>query len=338
MGYEDNVEQSLNYVYFIAGVEECIYGIAKKYHLETIKKSEYENMLKDNQLDLVYPVGGEDERPKSLFETKVKNECTVEEFQHKYPCRLLKINRNGKTVGDEVLKKDDVILMESLYDIQHYADDFGWIKETVLKEWNGDSLKCKIFRMIVLVLFVIAMIVVVSVNLITLFTAASVVAVVSICCGILSWKQSLLSIHAKIILVIACSFSLAKAIEIVGLGDLLSEGFLYIFGNVHPFGVLCGIYLIANLLSAVVSNAATAVLLFPMVYNITVQSQILTMKSTMYTLMIASSVSLITPIGYQTNLMVQKAGGYKTVHYLKFGSILTVVCLFVTTGILYGYN
>lgn len=341
----DNTNKySINYVYLIAGVKECIEGVAKKYQLKRLCNDDFKNMLNNGEIT-PNTYGNEsndlNESPsKTLFEVKLKSNITKDEFLNTYRGTILKLNRNGKTIYDQDtdLKIGDVLLIENRYEFYKYGEEFEVMNEVKISEYKQQKGWVKIVKILMLITFIIAMLVITSLDIISLFTAASVVALYSVVSGILKWKEALLSIHAKIILLIACSFSLAEAIDLVGLATLLGEGFIAIFSNSHPFGILCGIYLIANILSAVVSNAATAVLLFPMVWSITMQNSVLSVKTTMYTLMIASSVSLITPIGYQTNLMVQKAGGYKAIHYLKFGFSLSVVCMFIVCGILYGYN
>ena len=313
------------YIYVMVGVKQCLQGLANKHCLKLMCKCEF---LSSNDLVLVKG----DNVDYALFELETINNNV------NYDWNILKINRKGKSLGQvgDVIEKD-VLLVESSYELYSKKDDFKWIKEVELVDCIDIHPCVNTVKMMILVGLVIAMIIITSLNILSLFTSASLVALGAVIMKILKWDDAMMSIHGKVILLLATSFSLSLALENVGLAQLLGEGFLYLFSNSHPFGILCGIYLLANLLSSIVSNAATAVLLFPVVWNIALNSS-LSVKTAMYVLMIASSVSLITPIGYQTNLMVQKAGGYKTIHYLKFGSLLSVICMFTVCGILYGYN
>ena len=58
-------------------------------------------------------------------------------------------------------------------------------------------------------------------------------------------------------------------------------------------------------------------------------------KAFFYAIMLAASSDFSTPIGYQTNLMVQGVGGYKFLDYTKFGLPLQVICAVGYTAICY---
>jgi di/tricarboxylate transporter len=58
-------------------------------------------------------------------------------------------------------------------------------------------------------------------------------------------------------------------------------------------------------------------------------------KAYLYAIMLAASSDFSTPIGYQTNLMVQGVGGYKFLDYTKFGVPLQIICATCYTAICY---
>jgi di/tricarboxylate transporter len=53
------------------------------------------------------------------------------------------------------------------------------------------------------------------------------------------------------------------------------------------------------------------------------------------TIAIAASASFITPIGYQTNLIVYGPGGYKFTDYIKVGAPLSLMTMVISTLIIY---
>ncbi len=63
---------------------------------------------------------------------------------------------------------------------------------------------------------------------------------------------------------------------------------------------------------------------------------VLSLKASLYILMISASFAFMTPIGYQTNLMVEAAGGYTWFDFFRFGGPLTLICALVAPGIAMG--
>lgn len=82
--------------------------------------------------------------------------------------------------------------------------------------------------------------------------------------------------------------------------------------------ILVSVYVATMLLSNVVANNAAAALMFPIAANVALQEDI-DVNLMSYLLMLAASASFAVPFGYQTNLMVYGAGGYRFKDFTKFG-------------------
>lgn len=96
--------------------------------------------------------------------------------------------------------------------------------------------------------------------------------------------------------------------------------------------MLFGIYIGTVLLSSVITNNAAVALMFPIVAGPPdapetgiIAQQGLNPYAALYTMMLAASASLSTPIGYQTNLMVHGPGGYTFLDWVKFGVPLQIL-------------
>ncbi|WP_309544622.1 SLC13 family permease [Alkalilimnicola ehrlichii] len=92
----------------------------------------------------------------------------------------------------------------------------------------------------------------------------------------------------------------------------------------NPWLLLAATYLITAILTALVTNNAAAVLMFPIVMAAT-ESLGINYMPFIITIMMAASASFATPIGYQTNLMVYGPGGYRFSDYIRFGLPLNVL-------------
>ena len=91
-----------------------------------------------------------------------------------------------------------------------------------------------------------------------------------------------------------------------------------IFVHLSPFWLMASIYLLTLLLTELMTNAAAAALTFPIGYGLAQTTGIDPLPIVM-AIAYAASASFITPFGYQTNLMVYNAGGYRFKHYVLIG-------------------
>ncbi|MGL5636980.1 MAG: SLC13 family permease, partial [Bacteroidales bacterium] len=91
-----------------------------------------------------------------------------------------------------------------------------------------------------------------------------------------------------------------------------------------PFAILAAVYIITNIFTEVITNNAAAALCFPI--SLSVANQMGIDPTPLFvTICIAASASFATPIGYQTNLIVQSVGNYKFSDYLKIGIPLNII-------------
>ena len=91
-----------------------------------------------------------------------------------------------------------------------------------------------------------------------------------------------------------------------------------------PHVLLAVLYLIALLLSEMMSHAAAAVLLTPIAMSV---ARLMSADPTPFLIavMFSASTSFLTPVGYQTNTMVYSAGGYQFTDFVKVGLPLNLI-------------
>ena len=92
---------------------------------------------------------------------------------------------------------------------------------------------------------------------------------------------------------------------------------------------LVAVYVVTVLLTELVTNNAAAALAFPLVLSVADQLGVSPMPFVIV-IMMGASASFITPIGYQTNLMVYGPGGYRFGDYLRLGLPLALMVGCVT--------
>ncbi len=171
-------------------------------------------------------------------------------------------------------------------------------------------------------------IVLAALGLVEISTGAPVAAVVLLVLGVLTPQQVYRSINWSVLFLIAAFIPVGQAIVSTGTAELLSSGLVAlgtsISGAATPIVVLCVLYLVASLSTEVISNSAAAIVLAPIALSL---GPALGVDSRPFVMAVcfAASASFMTPMGYQTNLMVYGPGGYRFIDYVKFGVPLNLL-------------
>jgi di/tricarboxylate transporter len=116
--------------------------------------------------------------------------------------------------------------------------------------------------------------------------------------------------------------------EKTGLAEDVAQGTISLAGD-SPHAALAAIYFVAMLFTELMSNNAAAVLVFPIAWQTAADLGVNPMPFVI-AITIAASCGFATPMGYQTNLMIYGAGGYKFSDYLRFGGPLNLIVMAIT--------
>ena len=136
-----------------------------------------------------------------------------------------------------------------------------------------------------------------------------------------------------ILITIACAFAISKAMENSGVADLLAS---YIIGLSHshgPYVLLAAIFIITNIFTELITSNAAAALSFPLALSISQQLGVSPMPFFVVICM-AASASFSTPIGYQTNLIVQGIGNYKFTDFVRIGLPLNIITFLISVFVI----
>ncbi len=254
-------------------------------------------------------------------------------FRHRYNAVILSISRNGKRlagrIGDINIQPGDTLLLEAqkgfLFKFRN-SRDFLLVSRldnsNIVRHERGAWAMAIILLMIGLMLS----------GLLTIMQSATLAAALMLCSGCVNPEEARRSIDYQVLLVIACAFALGLAIQKVGLSDFIALQALTITKG-EPWLVLAMIYFLTVLLTEMITNNAAAIVMFPIALS-TAQNLNLDMTPFAVTVMIAASASFITPIGYQTNLMVFGPGGYRFMDYVKLGLPLSLMVAAMSIGLI----
>lgn len=136
------------------------------------------------------------------------------------------------------------------------------------------------------------------------------------------------ALQGDVLLLIAGTIALGAAMEKTGASQVYAAAFLRLFSGYSPGIILGGIILLTSVGTQILSNNATAVLLFPIAVS-TALSLGVDPKPFVIGICFGASACYATPIGYQTNLLVYGPGGYRFTDYMKLGiplNILVLIC------------
>ena len=132
-----------------------------------------------------------------------------------------------------------------------------------------------------------------------------------------------------ILITIACAFAISKAMENSGFAPLIARSIISMADQLGPYALLAILFMITNLFTELITNNAAAALSFPIALSVARQ---LGVDPTPFFVVIcmAASASFSTPIGYQTNLIVQGVGGYKFTDFVRIGLPLNVISFLIS--------
>lgn len=142
-------------------------------------------------------------------------------------------------------------------------------------------------------------------------------------------EQAYDSIETKIFVMIAGVIPLGLAMERTGVDKLLASGLLKYTGGWEPFAMLLVFFWIAALVTQILSDAATTVLLAPIAIAFA-NSASISPTSSVVCVTMGAVASFLTPIGHHGNLLILSPGNYRFSDFLKVGLPLTILLSLLT--------
>jgi di/tricarboxylate transporter len=170
----------------------------------------------------------------------------------------------------------------------------------------------------------VAAIITSALGLIPLFLALVILITVILALNITKPKELPKSIDYNLAIIIVLAMALGTAMIKTGLAAIVANFFIDIFRPFGGVGLLAGIFLITNLLASFITVKAAVAIIFPISVVAGLQMGLPTMP---FVLIVshAAAANFITPMGFQTNLMVYGPGGYNFRDYMKIGWPLSLL-------------
>ena len=256
-------------------------------------------------------------------------------FRGRYDAVVVAVHRNGERISGKIgsirLRSGDVLLLltgEDFMELSRETSDFYiFMKGKKIQ-------KPKIFEGSVLLGGLIVSIVLSALHLIPLFLGVMTTLIAAVMFKIENAKDIVKSIDYNLVVIIALSLALGTAMINTGVATMIANGLIPLFKPLGIVGLMLGLYFVTTVLAAYITNKAAVALVFPIALSIA-QSEGLNPIPFVLIVAFASAANFITPIGYQTNLMVYGPGNYKFKDFFKIGAPLTLMYMVGTVGILH---
>ena len=243
-------------------------------------------------------------------------------FRNRYDAAVIAVARGGRRLkrqlGDIVLRPGDTLLLEarpSFVEHQRNSRDFYLVSRV------EDSSPFRFDRGAIALAILIAMVVTVAIGWLSMLNAALLAAGLMLFTRCLRGENARRSVDWGVLVTIAAAFGVGQALASSGLAQIAAEAMTVLAGSNVTLN-LALLYLETALFSAVITNNAAAVLMFPVALGMA-QNLGADLLPFAITIAMAASASFATPIGYQTNLMVYGPGGYRFTDFLRIGVPLT---------------
>jgi di/tricarboxylate transporter len=177
-----------------------------------------------------------------------------------------------------------------------------------------------------------AMVLVAAASIAPIVTAAFAAAFLMIITGCIGGAEAREALNIQVLVVIAAALGLGHAVQTTGIARVIADAILEGTASIGPVAALAVVYLATNLLTELITNNAAAVLMLPVSLS-TASSLEASPEAFAVVVAVAASASFITPIGYQTNLMVMSPGGYRFGDYTRVGWPLSLLIMSITVAV-----
>ena len=249
-------------------------------------------------------------------------------FRRRFGSFILAIRREGTIVREKIahviLNAYDTLLV---YGPKNKVNELSKTNEfVVLGEVDAELRKQRFWWMTIVV--IIGTIALAAFGFMPIVKSAMLGVVILLALKILTPQESYQSINWQVIILISALIPVGIVIQKTGtagwIAGLISSVTESVPFEWQPKVLLALIYFITIFLTEISSNAATAIIMTPI--SIAVAQQMgFDPRAFVFAVAFAASASFITPVGYQTNLMVYGPGGYKFSDYIRVGFPLAFI-------------
>ncbi len=253
------------------------------------------------------------------------------DFRKIFNASIIAIHRNGKQVsgkvGEMTLAGGDFLLLLARENRENGSHERDLFFVSVPQKIAPP--KSKLLKWVGAGAF--AALIIGITGVLPLFNVCIGILVFLVLIGVLNITEIRRELDLSLLLVLVCSLAIGVALEKSGTAAIIATGLIATGKAVGPVGVLTALFIVTVLLTSLITNAAAVSIVFPIAMSMA-QQMSLPYTPFFAAIAFAASGDFMTPIGYQTNLMVYGPGGYTFRDFLRVGAMFTLIYIVVCVG------
>ncbi|MBL6448316.1 SLC13 family permease [Fulvivirga sp. 29W222] len=253
-------------------------------------------------------------------------------FRERYDAAVIAVHRNGEKLSGKIgkinIKAGDVLL---LYVGDDFNDRVDLYKDLYVITGETKEINKKTnshYKLAILGVVVLGLIIT---QLFNLFLSLMTIFSVMVAMKLITIKNVKRDLDIHLVAILVLSLSIGEAMINTGTGEMVAHQALRLFQPYGNIAILAGLMIITTLLTSFITNVGAVAIAFPLTLAMT--SEMGVDGAPFYLgVAFAASAAFLTPIGYQTNLIIYGPGGYNFKDFLKIGLPVTIIYLLLATS------
>lgn len=262
----------------------------------------------------------------SLIGKSIKNS----DFRKRYDAAIVAVHRNGEKlsgkIGEIKISAGDLLLV---YAGANFRDRVDLYRDLYIISNLREIIKPNRKKMVILGLLALIAVIFLAFDFFSLFTSLLIIFAIMTGLHMISLHDIKRELDVNMIAILVLSLALGQATIKSGAAEMIAGVTLNALEPFGSFAILCGLLLFTTILTSFITNVGAVAIAFPLAYSMSNSLQI---DGTPFYLAVAfaASAAFMTPIGYQTNLIIYGPGGYTFKDFFKVGIPATLVYLLTT--------
>ena len=247
-------------------------------------------------------------------------------FRSRYGVPVLGIQRHGQALEDHprdvTIQAGDVLLVQASSEqlLQLHDDgDLALLGSVQIPEKRRR-------KMLLAVAIIVSVVLLSALDVLPTVTAALLGAIAMFLTSCVTPDEAYEQVDWMVIVMLGSLIPLGIAMQKTGTAEMLARGLLTVASPFGPVGILVAVYVMTMLITELISNTATALVVTPIAVA-TAEAAGISPLPLVIAVMFAATNAFATPIGYQTNTLIYGPGGYRFSDFVRVGAPLNILLL-----------